>query len=484
MPNVKYTVDDVNPMISYEPSSAWLPGNKTADPEASNYSNNGTFTVCQQNGATATFNFNGTGVAIYGAKRSNHGFYSATLDGVINLFDGHSPNSIYNQSLFEASSLQDGPHTPILTNTETSNDSNYLDVDYVIWTVSIGEDFAPPTTTYQDGDPSFSYEPSDAWSTQTNLLGFENQSGHQTTQANASVTLTFNGEEVQIYGSIGPSASPFLVKVDNGTVGTFNGTRSDLFTGVMLYETSDLGPGQHTVTLMNKPNDMAQNLSIDYAVVTDNTKDTSSGTSGLSSGAIVGVVVGAVVGLAAVALIIFFWRRGKNADDSERNHQVSLDLSSPLGIHPAVVEPFISRPSMSATGPNPEGLAMSSARKNSTSLTNPWSSDPSSFYRAGHRNPMAAPLMLVSSVGDDSQLPTSSHSTPSTSQSEPRPRRDQPTVPLASANQSIQHLPAEVLRSTRMFVEGREQDFGPALTTEGVLPPNYEQAVEPFHQRS
>ncbi len=54
----------------------------------------------------------------------------------------------------------------------------------------------------------------------------------------------------------------------------------------------------------------------------------------------------------------------------------------------------------------------------------------------------------------------------------------------ASANQSLQHLPAEELRSTRMVVEGREQDFGPVPTTEDVLPPNYDQAVEPFHQRS
>ncbi len=31
---VEYTVDDINPMITYEPPSLWRPGNKSADPEA------------------------------------------------------------------------------------------------------------------------------------------------------------------------------------------------------------------------------------------------------------------------------------------------------------------------------------------------------------------------------------------------------------------------------------------------------------------
>ncbi len=101
----------------------------------------------------------------------------------------------------------------------------------------------------------------------------------QTTQANASVTLTFNGEEVQIYGYVGPNASPYLVQVDNSTVGSFNGTKWNQFSGVVLYETSNLGPGQHTLTLMNTPAGTAQSLSIAYAVVTDNTTDISSDTS-------------------------------------------------------------------------------------------------------------------------------------------------------------------------------------------------------------
>ncbi|PBL02050.1 hypothetical protein ARMGADRAFT_1005487 [Armillaria gallica] len=490
---IEYTVDDINPMITYEPPSAWVPGNKSADSEALSYYNNGTFTVCQQNGATATFKFNGTGIAIYGAKRSNHGTYSATLDGVINRFDGYSQTSIHSQSLFSASSLQNGPHTLILTNTQTDNDLNYLDVDYVTWNVSVGEDSRPPTITYRDDDSRFSYGPSDAWSTQTNINGVQGRNAHQTTQANASVTLTFNGEEVQIYGHIGPNASPYLVQVDNSTVGTFNGTKWNQFYSVRLYETSNLGPGEHTVTLMNTPAGTAQSLSIASAVVTDNTTDTSSDTSSLSSGVIAGIVVGAVVGLAALALTVFFRRRRKNNKNSDKYDRMSLDMPSPVDMRAAVVEPFMSRLSLSVTGSSPEGRATDAnvsaphARTDSTTLTSPWSSStPSSADGPGRRKPSVAPFMLASLSADDSRLPISSpYSTPlSTSQSQPRSRKGQPMVLPASANQSLQQLPAEELRSTRMVVEGREQDFGPVPTTEDVLPPNYDQAVEPFHQRS
>lgn len=488
---VKYTIDDISPMIIYDPPSAWVPGNKSTDPEASNYSNNGTFTLCRRNGATATFKFNGTGIAIYGAKRFNHGTYSATLDGIINRFDGYSQASIYNQSLFSASSLQNGPHTLILTNTQTNNNLSFLDVDYVTWNVSVGEDSRPPTITYQDDDSRFSYEPSDAWTMQENINGFQGQTAHRTTQANASVTLTFNGEEVRIFGYVGPNASPYLVQVDNSTVGTLNGTKWDQFSGVVLYETSDLGPGQHTVTLMNTPAGTAQGISIAYAVVTDNTTAASSGTSSLSSGAIAGIVVGAVVGLASLALIIVFWRRRKNNKDRDKNHRMSLDMSSPVDMRAAVMEPFMSRTSLVDTGSSPlatdANTSAPRARTDSTSLTSPWSlSTPSSAGGSGRCNPSAAPLMLVSPSADDSHLPIlSSYSAPlTTSQSLPRSRKDQPMVLPASANQSLQHLPTEELRSTRMVVEGREQDFGPVLTTEDVLPPNYDQAVEPFHPRS
>ncbi|PBL02052.1 hypothetical protein ARMGADRAFT_1158652 [Armillaria gallica] len=488
---VVYTIDDIDPMITYEPPSAWRPGNKIADPEAFNYSNDGTFTVCQQNGATATFKFNGTGITIYGAKRSNHGTYSATLDGVTNRFDGHSQSSIYNQPLFIAPSLQNGPHTLILTNTQTDSDRNYLDVDYITWNVSVGEDSRPPTITYRDDDSRFSYEPSDAWPTQENINGFQGQTARRTTQANASVTLTFNGEEVQIYGYVGPDASPYLVQVDNSTVGTFNGTKWDQSPGVVLYETSNLGPGQHTLTLMNTPAGTAQSLSIAYAVVTDNTTDISSDTPSLSSGAIAGIVVGAVVGLTALALIIFFWRRRKNDKSSDKNDRMLLDMSSPVDMRAAVVEPFV--PSLAGTGSSPEGLATNAnasalrAQKDSTTRTSPWSSStPSSADGFGRRNPSVAPFTLASPSADDSHIPiSSSYSTPlSTSQSQPRSRKGQPMVLSASANQSLQHLPVEELRPTRMVVEGREQDFGPVPTTEDVLPPNYDQAIEPFHQRS
>ncbi|KAK0206138.1 hypothetical protein DFS33DRAFT_1272690 [Desarmillaria ectypa] len=452
MSTVKYTIDDFNPMIVYEPSSAWRPGNKTADPEASKqvnsiYSNNGTFTLCQQYGAMATFKFNGTGVGIYGTKRSNYGTYTATLDGIINRFNGYSQNSIYNQALFESSSLQNGAHILVLTKTQNNSSLNFLDVDYEK-TRGSHMNRPMPGPRKQISTGSKIRVASDSLLLSVLRVTKPCSALSRTTQANASVTLTFNGEEVRIYGFIGPNVSPYLVQWDS-------------FSGVMLYQTSDLGLGKYTVTLMNTPNNTAESLSIAYTVVTDNTTDMSSDASSLSTGAIAGVVVGAAVGLAALALIIFFWRRGRKDNNSER---LSLDVSScgcPDGRNGTI------RFSL-------EGLATTSkfSDTNSTSPTNPWSSHPSSSADGpGRRNPSVAPLMP--------HHPILSHRrhNPSCSQG-------QPTVFPASANQSMQHLPAEELRSTRMFVEGREQNFGPVPTTDDVLLLNYDQAIEPFRQRS
>ena len=45
--------------------------------------------------------------------------------------------------------------------------------------------------------------------------------------------------------------------------------------------------------------------------------------------------------------------------------------------------------------------------------------------------------------------------------------------------------PGEDTPNARMQVEGRVQDFGPIShipeTDEGILPPDYQQATEPFH---
>jgi hypothetical protein len=96
------------------------------------YSNGGTYTITVTDGASATFRFNGTGVWIYGGKRSNHGPYNVTLDGNTLTGDGHSATDQFQVPLFSAINLDFGMHEVIIANApDAASDQVYLDVDFV-----------------------------------------------------------------------------------------------------------------------------------------------------------------------------------------------------------------------------------------------------------------------------------------------------------------------------------------------------------------
>lgn len=85
------------------------------------------FTSTQSLGATASFSFNGTFVAIYGTKGDDHGNYSVNIDGITHDGNGFvdSPNedpvSLFNMT------LRQGPHVVTLLNSQYSR----LDIDSV-----------------------------------------------------------------------------------------------------------------------------------------------------------------------------------------------------------------------------------------------------------------------------------------------------------------------------------------------------------------
>lgn len=83
--------------------------------------------------ANVSFTFYGTGVQIYGAKRSNHGNYQIKIDQTV-----YSPVSgnaadpgTFQTALFSAPSLNLGYHTVTMTNLGSSPGSNFLDIDFV-----------------------------------------------------------------------------------------------------------------------------------------------------------------------------------------------------------------------------------------------------------------------------------------------------------------------------------------------------------------
>ncbi|KAJ7255238.1 hypothetical protein C8J57DRAFT_1345832 [Mycena rebaudengoi] len=111
----------------------------------------------------------------------------------------------------------------------------------------------------------------------TNYPGFDDGNGHSAiNQVNATVTFSFSGDRVALYGVTGTSGGPFTAQIDNGT--TWNLTtqqtlvvldpqaENDLVNQLIFYADS-LPPGHHILKLVSKPESPTQGLAIDYAIV-------------------------------------------------------------------------------------------------------------------------------------------------------------------------------------------------------------------------
>ena len=83
----------------------------------------------------------------------------------------------------------------------------------------------------------------------------------------ASVTLSFTGDFVEIYGIAGPTTATYTVQVDGGLSSTYNGTKYAFHSQLLMYYADNLGAGEHTIKITNQPVTENQGLFINYARV-------------------------------------------------------------------------------------------------------------------------------------------------------------------------------------------------------------------------
>jgi len=263
--------------------------------------------------------------------------------------------------------------------------------------------------------------------------------------------------------------------------------------------------------MVNRPYANAQQLNIDYAVVNHNSTATSPGNSSRSSSvsgaAIGGIVAGTVALIAAIVSVLFFmWRRKRSAggvyDLGTPSHMYELDPDSaePLGRR---LNPFYSARSQFQ---DQSPLALPFRREESEdpfanpgighsddelprgdlfsrNISEPLSSNPSQTA-SGYRS--SAPQETAPGITHNASAPIAAVSEMPRN---PRGKRKRlqnarPSV----ANQTLTHVPRDELEVSRMRVDGRPQDFGAVgLDHEDVcwddLPPDYNQATEPFQSQ-
>ncbi|KAF8206809.1 hypothetical protein K438DRAFT_1931376 [Mycena galopus ATCC 62051] len=531
MTTTNFTIDNVNPLIQYSPVGAWVAGNDSADPLGYLYSNGGTFEVCTTQGSSATFTFNGTQVYLFGAKRVNHGPYSVTLDGIETTYSGFSENAVFGP-IFISDVLKAGLHTVTLTNQMENMTFPYVDLDYITWTTIMPNN--NESQTIEDTDPSFTYSPASSWTTDISglqLTGFSGNSGHATLTSDASVSVSFSGTFISIFGPVGPTISLYTAQLDGVEEGTFNGTQAEAYTSQeVLYTATDLADGPHTLQLTLQSTGI---LAIDYVQVSPTSTSTaiagaasggvsaslSSSALGLASGSasaasttttgavaaaknsdsrVIGSAVGGAVGCAIIiaifALLAFSisrrkQRRGQDAHmpvDLTETKEPSYALApTPYTMGQATMPSYITGGTLTPNRYSPPGSQVPLV--------------PQAQYRDTH---LAIPTTPYSGVGMDSPSDSTSamdgpyterriHFTDETTRgSMPDGSVGRSTVESAGAaglgaggdtlrRKSVQILLPPTANvplppgATRMYVPGREQDMG-------LAPPDYKQATEPY----
>ncbi|KZW03529.1 hypothetical protein EXIGLDRAFT_664123 [Exidia glandulosa HHB12029] len=383
------TLDDVSPLIQY--SGPWRAGTASDDPYFNSYSNNGTFTLTNRNGAAATIKWHGTGIQVFGAKRDNHGDYSVSLNGNKPRFaSGNSFFPEFSASLFHVQGLADGLHTLVIENAPQTNDpdQSYLDIDYI--TLETTQAPGDHSVTIEDFEPSVQYAPAvNDWNTHSELAStIQGSSFHVTTKQNATATFYFSGSSVDLYGMICPSCGSYSVSVDGGAEDVFTSKNiAHTLGNQVLYVARGLSEGGvHNLRVTNLDDGGA--LGIDHALVsglspggiTPPATTSSSGTGTPSSQAASGAgagqtstspasdtagapsghhkfpvveVVSAILGclLLILAVVIFVLLRQRKKQRRRRRGPANLDTDDSESIMSPVSPGALASPFMMPTSP-------------------------------------------------------------------------------------------------------------------------------------
>ncbi|CAA7260591.1 unnamed protein product [Cyclocybe aegerita] len=285
MPMLTTTIEDTSPIIVYsgQGGSDWRAGTSRDDPSLDLYSR-GSYMVTNVLHATVSFSFYGTGVQLLGAKRQNHSFYQISIDTITYpQVNGLDEKGTFQTPLFNTVALANGNHNVTMQNLGTE----LLDIDFITWQTPVGGDNANEaliSSTYQDSDSSFDYNPVAAWNAgPLNIGTFSGGSGHVTSTAGASVEFTF--------------------KLDSSAPANFSTNKPSARPQTLLYYAANLGRGEHSLVVRSEAwNNSAQTLGIDFAEVFT-TAALDGGSSGLSTGAIVGITIGTIFGLLLLLIL-------------------------------------------------------------------------------------------------------------------------------------------------------------------------------------
>jgi hypothetical protein len=234
----------------------WIIGTSPEDyMNGEHYSNFSAIPAFQVFGAGLVVNFTGTGITWIGEIGPNLGIASYSIDGGTPVtFDAFNPSSVPQNNNVVISGLESGSHSLKIEVTHFKNASS-SDYYQVIDGFNIT---GSPLPLYQGtaagyDSPALSF--SGPWtcgpdSDRSNLSG-----GHCYSNAkNASISWTFTGSLIEVYGRPDLENGIFNVLIDGTQVGQVDGhygaVDDDALNGYGLFQ-AKVPPGTHTIQLVN-----------------------------------------------------------------------------------------------------------------------------------------------------------------------------------------------------------------------------------------
>ncbi|KAJ7772642.1 hypothetical protein DFH07DRAFT_802662 [Mycena maculata] len=399
------TIDDSSPLISYGPSGAWQDASSNDTAGLSYFGNSLHSTTAP--GATATINFNGTGISIFGGFRPEYGTYTVAVDGKT-VEDGTAtaPGIETEQLIGGVVGLANGPHTAVVTSTGVG-----MDIDAVILNTEVGSVGSTLSSTlYDDTSPAVTY--AGAWDT-SDAAEYINGTLHFSQATGAAASLPFTGNAVAVWGTVSPQHANIQISVDGNSVMVNGGSNyvSELHAQTLLYWANDLDPSQQHMLIMTNPG--AQNgtgpfIDLDAITVYSSTggaatpqpsaitnqasgndqSNHSNSRSGLSQGAMIGIIAASVVAILVFLglLLLLFLRKRKRSQrltGAEPKTPTGAELplqgpnmrfrtpTSPLQPMPTFSSPVLSRPRTSMHSIAPSYYASNDTFRASVDSTTP-----------------------------------------------------------------------------------------------------------------
>lgn len=223
-------------------------------------------------GDSFEFTFTGTGVRLYGPRFNNRGNFTVTVDGITEAATSYSPGSFGDPAarLYEINGLPAGTHTlrGVITAKDPDSAGNVVSIDFI---EALNGGLPRPVAVDNPPGDSVLYATAAGNADWLHAADdtYSNRTKSATDQVGNSVTFTFTGTGVQLFGKKDSDMGKLEVRIDDAAPVSVDCYSPERQMKQKLFEIAGLRPGTHTLKATVGPKNPASadnQVGIDYFI--------------------------------------------------------------------------------------------------------------------------------------------------------------------------------------------------------------------------